>query len=181
MPPITKEMENAINRVNRSKTAFSQILSAANADSRAEVMLHLGAPEPHENYRQPVKPQAQAHAQTQPHTQTHPQAQTPEAVQFEAAKAAETATASTAAIAAERAKIAETAKASPSEQSAEPRPETVFPNQNKNLTVSEFEIVPEATAGRNPQTVRRGSPRRFGFGFTMNPIITVGRPNRGRQ
>jgi mannose-1-phosphate guanylyltransferase len=49
--------------------------------------------------------------------------------------------------------------------------ETKLPNQTKNLVINEFEIRPERPVGKRPA-------RRNNFGFTLSPIISVGRPNR---
>jgi hypothetical protein len=58
-------------------------------------------------------------------------------------------------------------------------PETTLPNQNKDLTISEFEIVPDKIPQKTAQnTQKRNNQRRGGFGFTLSPIITVRRPNR---
>jgi hypothetical protein len=49
--------------------------------------------------------------------------------------------------------------------------ETKLPNQTKNLVINEFEIRPE-------RPVNKRNARRNNFGFTLSPIISVGRPNR---
>jgi hypothetical protein len=70
-------------------------------------------------------------------------------------------------------------KAPQAPQSAEKKPaapvaETTLPNQTENLTISEFEIVPER------QMNARKTQRRANFGFTLSPIITVRRPKQGK-
>jgi hypothetical protein len=54
-------------------------------------------------------------------------------------------------------------------------PETTLPNQDKNLTITEFEIMPTMQKTSPPKT---NNARRGNFGFTLSPIITVRRPNR---
>jgi hypothetical protein len=49
--------------------------------------------------------------------------------------------------------------------------ETVLPNQTKNLVINEFEIRPEYPSAKKPA-------RRNNYGFTISPIISVGRPHR---
>ncbi|MDR0943996.1 MAG: hypothetical protein LBM41_05635 [Ruminococcus sp.] len=53
----------------------------------------------------------------------------------------------------------------------EAKTETTLPNQTKNLVINEFEIRPERPAAKKPA-------RRNNLGFTLSPIISVGRPNR---
>jgi hypothetical protein len=66
---------------------------------------------------------------------------------------------------------AHAAKASAVHTEPVAKAETVLPNQTKNLVINEFEIHPERPAVKK-------NARRNNFGFTLSPIISVGRPNR---
>jgi hypothetical protein len=143
---ITAEIEKAKRRVSSKKSIYADMIKSANEYINPEASLYLGEP------KQNTEPRVQ-------NTETAPAHIAP-TVHETAAQTAPTA------------EPAPTNPAHPAPELITTPPETILPNQSKNVKITEFEIHPEKPSARAT------NPRRTNFGFTLNPIISVSRPKR---